>query len=130
MLYEVITGWVLFHFTAHLKHEFRIAREGRENGDKLTAMFNDLEYWPTVAVITAGGNKLHYDGRVLDLMGLNWPEMAHAERQPGGDKNHSAFNREVFYRWMPDILLCGVITSYSIHYTKLYEVHSSGGGQR
>ncbi len=103
----ILSGWVLFHFTAHLKHEFRIAREGRENGDKLTAMFNDLEYWPTVAVITAGGNKLHYDGRVLDLMGLNWPEMAHAERQPGGDKNHSAFNREVFYRWMPDILLCG-----------------------
>jgi len=102
-----IAGWLIYPLTANLKHEFRIAREGLEEGQKLEQMFCDLEQMPTIAVITAGGHKLTYSGTALDLMGLNWPEMAHAPIQSGGMKNHTAFNRSVFYDHQPDILLCG-----------------------
>ena len=90
-----------------MKHEFRIAKEGRANGAALEQMFQDLDYWPTVATITAGGNKLGYDGYVFDLMGLNSTEMAHAPGDAANFKNHTGFNRELFYEWAPDILLCG-----------------------
>ncbi|VGO21558.1 hypothetical protein SCARR_03632 [Pontiella sulfatireligans] len=100
-------GWLLFPATANLEHEFRIAREGRANGEALTAMFSDLADWPTVAVITAGGSKLAYAGTVQDLMGLNSTEMAHAPGPHTGFKNHTGFSKVVFYRWMPDVLLCG-----------------------
>jgi hypothetical protein len=100
-------GWFLFPRTANLKHEFRIAKEGRENGAVLVQMFRDLENWPTVGVITAGGSKLGYPGHIFDLMGLNWTEMAHEPGDAANFKNHTGFTRAVFYRWQPDILLCG-----------------------
>jgi hypothetical protein len=100
-------SWVLFPFTANLEHEFRIAEQGRNAGAGLEQMFLDLDAWPTVAVITAGGSKLAYPGTVHDLMGLNATEMAHAPGSRSGYKNHSAFNRDVFYRWNPDIVLPG-----------------------
>ncbi len=100
-------GWMRFPLTANLKHEFRIAAEGRANGAALSRMFQDLERWPSVAVITAGGNKLAYPGPVFDLMGLNDTEMARAPGDAANFKNHAGFNREVFYRWRPDIVLRG-----------------------
>ncbi len=33
--------------------------------------------------------------------------MGHAPGDGATYKNHTGFNREVFYRWQPDILLCG-----------------------
>jgi hypothetical protein len=103
----LVGGWVLFPFSANLRHEFRIAQEGRTNGAALEQMFADLDELPTVATITAGGNKYGYSGHVYDLMGLNSTEMAHAPGGRGGYKNHAGFNREVFYGWEPDVLLCG-----------------------
>ena len=100
-------GWLLFPFTARLSHEFRIAQEGRDTGAALTRMFSDLEELPSVAVITAGGHKYGYEGVVFDVLGLNSTEMAHAPGPREGFKNHTSFNREVFYRWHPDILLRG-----------------------
>ena len=103
----VVSGWLAFPITANLKHEFRIAKEGRLTGATLTQMFGDLDTWPTVATITAGGNKLGYSGPVYDLMGLNSTSMAQAPGEGVAFKNHTGFNRAVFYRWQPDILLCG-----------------------
>ena len=103
----LLAGWAVFPFTAHIKHEFRIAEEGRANGAALAHMFQDLEIWPTVATITAGGNKLGYPGPMLDLMGLNHTEMAHAPGDAANFKNHTGFTRSIFYQWKPDILLCG-----------------------
>jgi hypothetical protein len=104
-----VIGWILFALPDpyHLKNEFRIAREGRATGAALKELSSELDPAPAVAVITAGGVKYTYPGKVLDLMGLNAIEMAHATGSRTGVKNHSAFNREVFYRWHPDILLCG-----------------------
>jgi hypothetical protein len=103
----LLAGWLLFPFTAWLKHEYRIARHGRETGAALAAMFEDMADYPTIATITAGGSKYTYPGPVYDLMGLNSTEMAHAPGPRTGFKNHVAFNRDVFYRWQPDVLLCG-----------------------
>ena len=107
LCFAVGGGWALFPLYGKLAHEFRIAEEGRAHGTALVQMFSDLERWPTVAVITAGGHKFSYPGHVYDLMGLNSTEMAHAPGNRGGYKNHTGFNRDVFYRWQPDMLLCG-----------------------
>ncbi|MBN2162060.1 MAG: hypothetical protein JXR25_11420 [Pontiellaceae bacterium] len=103
----VVCGWGLFPATSRLEHEFRIAASGRTTGRVLSEMFSGSEVQPEVATITAGGIKLAYDGPVLDLMGLNSTEMAHAPGPRSGFKNHAAFNRDLFYAWAPDILLCG-----------------------
>ncbi len=107
LLLLVLCGWGLFPVASHLRHEFRIAREGREVGAALEAMFHDLDSLPTIATITAGGSKYGYPGTVYDLMGLNATEMAHAPGPRTGYKNHTAFNRDVFYAWHPDVMLCG-----------------------
>jgi arabinofuranosyltransferase len=103
----LLLGWVFFPFTANMRHEFRIAQKGRDTGAALTEMFKAQPNYPAVAVITAGGFKLAYAGRVDDLMGLNSVEMAHASETRTGFRNHAGFNRDVFYRWYPDLLLCG-----------------------
>ncbi len=100
-------GWLIFALTANLKHEFRMAREGREQGAVLARMFEGHVPPPTIAVITAGGHKYTYPGHVYDLMGLNATEMAHAVASKGGNKNHTGFNSGVFYEWYPDILIRG-----------------------
>ncbi len=102
-----LAGWAVFPMVGNIRHEFRIAKEGRANGAALTRMFEDPAARPTVAVITAGGNKFSYDGPVYDLMGLNSTEMAHAPGDAANFKNHTGFSRDVFYRWQPDILICG-----------------------
>ena len=73
----------------------------------LPESFQHNHDYPSVAVITAGGFKYACPGNVFDLMGLNSIEMAHAPGSRTGEKNHSGFNRDVFYQWNPDILLCG-----------------------
>lgn len=103
----LLMGWALFPLTSNMKHEFRIAREGRAQGATLVNLFEKAEAYPSVAVITAGGNKLTYPGPVYDLMGLNNTEMAHAPSDAANFKNHTGFNRAVFYRWNPDIVLRG-----------------------
>jgi hypothetical protein len=57
-----------------------------------------------VAVSASGGVATTYKGRVLDLMGLNWPAMAHAETRRKGYKNHSAFDAEVFWSARPELM--------------------------
>ncbi len=118
LLVLVLCGWMLFPLTAHMKHEFRIAREGRETGTALEFMFNDLEALPSVATITAGGFKYAYPGTVYDIMGLNATAMAHAPGLRTGYKNHTAFNRDVFYAWHPDILLCGEDAEFDAYVLK------------
>ncbi len=103
----LLCGWLLFPSTGFLKHEFRIAREGRATGRALEAMFRSQGEYPSVGAITAGGIKYAYPGPVLDLMGLNSTEMAHHPGSRVGLRNHSAFNPDVFYRWQPELVLCG-----------------------
>jgi hypothetical protein len=60
---------------------------------------------PDVGVIPAGGIAVTYHGRVVDLLGLNWAEMAHASGRRTGMVGHSAFNLDVFWKHPPQLML-------------------------
>jgi arabinofuranosyltransferase len=85
-----------------ISHEFRIA----ENDRKLGEILNQLPELPSIGVISAGGISRTYKGHIYDMMGLNWIEMAHANRKhnKSAHKNHAAFNKEVFFNNMPKIV--------------------------
>ncbi|HUG61017.1 MAG TPA: hypothetical protein VMP03_04190 [Methylomirabilota bacterium] len=88
--------------TNELGHNFRIAEENRLVG----SIMNGLSWKPSVAMIAAGGFAFAYDGTVYDLVGLNWREMAHAvDDLTGTYRNHGGFDKAVFYRAEPDIIL-------------------------
>ena len=75
----------------------------------------------SLGVITAGGVAYAYDGPVIDLMGLNSVAMGHSAGDRKGVKNHSAFNRDVFFQVSPDLLLIeGSPTSW--HWSVLQNV--------
>ncbi len=80
-------GWLIFALTANLKPEFRMAREGREQGAVLARMFEGHASPPSIAVMAAGGFKYAYAGDVHDL------------------KDQTAPDHEVFHEWHPDILI-------------------------
>lgn len=86
-----------------IRKEFEIAERGEALGARLNSMFG--EPLPSVGVIAAGGIALEYRGTVVDLMGLNNAAMAHSPGKRHGFKNHTAFNEEVFFAQLPNILL-------------------------
>ena len=92
-----------YHDGGNISHEFRIAEENRKLGEIL----NQLPDMPSIGVIVAGGISRAYKGHIYDMMGLNWVEMAHANRKHNRQaaKNHAAFNKEVFFRNMPSIVM-------------------------
>ena len=58
---------------------------------------------------------------MIDLMGLNSVAMGHSPGDRKGVKNHSAFNRDVFFDLSPDLLLIeGSATSW--HWSVLQQV--------
>ncbi len=83
------------------KEDFTIAQDGRRMGELL----NTLPDQPSVGVLPAGGIALTYNGRVADLLGLNWVDMAHATGRRLGLPGHSAFNTDVFWKQPPEIML-------------------------
>jgi len=86
-----------------LENEFLIARDGRVIGEKLNSA---LPGSPSVGVIAAGGVAYTYKGPIVDLMGRNNVQMAHADKiKVGGIKNHNSFNKTVFYKQMPDVIV-------------------------
>jgi hypothetical protein len=89
-----------------VQHEFRIAMDGRRLGTALNLAFADLLEKPTVGATTVGGIAKTYAGRIVDLMGLCWTEMARSgDRRRVGVRNHAAFDEEVFFGSPPDIVL-------------------------
>ena len=90
------------HDGGGISHEFRIAESDR----KLGKILNQLPGAPTLGVVSAGGISRTYEGHIYDMMGLNWVEMAHANRKHNTQalKNHEAFSKEVFFGKMPAIV--------------------------
>ncbi len=83
------------------EHEFRIAEQGRAIGNILNTYPGD----PSIGVVPAGGVAMTFDGHIYDLLGLNWIEMARADRHQVGEYvNHGGFSRTVFYATLPDIV--------------------------
>lgn len=86
-----------------IRMEFYIAEYTRENGRRLNDFFKgDL---PVIGFGAAGGIAIGYDGIVYDMLGLNLPELAHADKIKVGPKAHQSFNKKVFYKLNPDVLM-------------------------
>ena len=92
-----------------LASEWALALSARNQGEKLNAFFRALGSYPSQGVLVAGGTNFSYEGVTIDLLGLNNPEMAHADKikDPGIPKNHASFNVDVFYRQEPDLFWYG-----------------------
>jgi hypothetical protein len=91
-----------------LKEDFTLAREGRRIGDLLNVLADPPA--PDVGVLPAGGIAVAYNGRVVDLLGLNWAEMGHGSGRRTGMPGHSAFNLQVFWKHPPTIMLPTLIS--------------------
>lgn len=104
LLATLAATWASFRGTSGLSREFKIAAHGREVGAALTQEL-DPDARPSVGVVTAGGVALTYEGRVLDLMGLNWTDMGHSPGPRKGARNHAAFDTLVFWQAPPEIML-------------------------
>ncbi|MFL2871149.1 MAG: hypothetical protein ACJZ8O_10415 [Pirellulaceae bacterium] len=86
---------------AKIAVEFINAMHGRDIGAELSTRVGGKF---SVAAIRVGGLGLTYSGPVIDLMGLNNKQMAHAPGSLEGDKNHAAFKPEVFWIQNPDLV--------------------------
>jgi len=86
-----------------LNFEFLLAQEGRNLAEKLNETFPSHK--PSIGMIAVGGFGLMYGGTTVDLMGLNNILMGHSPGDRKGIKNHAAFNKEVFYKLKPDMIL-------------------------
>ncbi|MCA0239183.1 MAG: hypothetical protein LCH81_22610 [Bacteroidetes bacterium] len=89
-----------------LHNEFYLARHGRETGYRMSRFFEGETPLPVWGVACAGGIAFRYEGKTLDLLGLNNVAMAHASpvKPPDRPKNHASFDKEVFYAQQPDIM--------------------------
>jgi hypothetical protein len=104
----LLTGWMFFGLTSNLKHEFRMALNGREQGSVLARMFDEHESLPSVGTMTAGGCKYSYPGEVHDLKILATAKRDQIRNQP-------LFNREVLDEWFPDILIRSESDAFDRH---------------
>lgn len=97
----IIPPAVTFSTPNNMQWEFRLAEKGQETGESLS----ELAPEEGVAVIAAGGIARTYKGRVFDLMGLNWVEMAHAvDDLTGTERNHGGLDETLFLRDLPGVL--------------------------
>lgn len=83
-----------------LVKEFTLVDQGLTFG----RLMNGFEPRPTLGIGPAGGIALGYDGPILDLLGLNWVEMAHANPVKTGMRNHASFDAATFWRRPPDLI--------------------------
>ena len=95
-----------------MRHDFTLAIRGRALGDLLNKFMKRIEFNAdavpdtqpmSLGTLTTGGIGYTYAGRKLDLLGLNNVSMAHSAGDRRGNKNHAAFNRDVFFELMPDL---------------------------
>lgn len=91
---------------SQLQSEFDIAVYGKNLAAHMNDVLSVSNNQPSYGVVAAGGTGYVYKGRIVDLMGLNNPEMAHANKVKNqGVKNHGSFSKPVFYRQDVDIFL-------------------------
>lgn len=101
----LVAGWAAFALTANLKHEFRMARKGREQGAVLARMFEGHASLPSVAMTSSAGCKYLYSGNVYDLKELAFAAKGHMLGGETDVKGQATFSREVFHEWHPDVLI-------------------------
>lgn len=90
---------------SQLQGEFDIALNGRNIGKTLNNVFAATDSFPSLGVTAAGGVAYTYKGSIIDVLGLNNLEMAHAEKIKTGVKNHGSFSSRIFYKQKPALFL-------------------------
>ncbi len=101
MIGAVLVGWIHYYQARFdVRKEFLLVERGLGFGDIL----NGIAPNPTIGVGPAGGIALAYDGVILDLLGLNWTEMAHANPVKIGMRNHASFDAATFWKHAPDVV--------------------------
>ena len=94
-------SWLPFYQARfEVQVEYILTYRGEEFGDYL----NTVTPLPRLGVVAAGGIALSYKGWLLDLMGLNWTRMAHANPVKVGYRNHASFDKGVFWDETPDLI--------------------------
>ncbi|MEL7182055.1 MAG: hypothetical protein AAGK57_00265 [Pseudomonadota bacterium] len=83
-----------------IRKEYVLVEQGLGFGSYLNA----ADPRPTIGVGPAGGIALAYDGEILDLLGLNWTVMAHANPIKEGMRNHASFHKPTFWDHAPDLV--------------------------
>ncbi len=91
--------------TSQLQGEFDIALNGRNIGRTLNKVFAPVDSFPSLGVTAAGGVAYTYKGHIVDVLGLNNLEMAHAEKIKTGVKNHGSFSTRIFFKQKPALFL-------------------------
>ncbi|MEC7565238.1 MAG: hypothetical protein VX738_06095, partial [Planctomycetota bacterium] len=96
-----------------MRHDFVLALRGRELGQLLNGFSSRLEKSDGVGqlyvqpmllgTLTTGGVGYTYKGPKFDVLGLNDVRMAHSSGDRRGNKNHAAFDKDVFLERMPDM---------------------------
>ncbi len=86
-----------------VQREFDLAIRGQTTAQELNDMF--IGSPPSAGIIATGGFGMAYNGLVIDVLGLNNTEMAHAPGNRYGIRNHASFNSEVFLRQLPVLFL-------------------------
>jgi arabinofuranosyltransferase len=89
---------------SRIASEYRIVEKDAQIGQLLNDWFPDSQA-PSIGVLSAGAIAFEYNGIVWDLMGLNFSDMAHSPGDKKGQKNHAAFNKDIFWQVTPDIFL-------------------------
>lgn len=84
--------------------EFIAATEGRKAALQLNETFADCKQYPSIGAIATGGVGFMYNGKTIDLLGLNNTVMAHASSVKTGYRNHASFDKKGFWQLKPDIL--------------------------
>lgn len=93
-----------------LANEFQLALGGRQLGEMLNAWNAEVKLQNdgkqetfSLGTLTTGGIGYTYEGPVLDMLGLNNVKMAHRQGDRKGNKNHAAFNKDIFFAQSPDL---------------------------
>ncbi|MEM8755760.1 MAG: hypothetical protein AAGF90_22615, partial [Pseudomonadota bacterium] len=98
--------WLGVSYGDYRQARFKLQNEVSlvERGVEFGALLNGFEPKPTLGVGAAGGIALAYDGPILDLLGLNWVAMAHANPVKTGMRNHASFDKDTFWEHAPDLI--------------------------
>lgn len=83
--------------------DFYIAKNGRNIASKLNETFADVGY-PSLGALATGSIAYGYNGKTIDLLGLNNTIMAHASAVKNGPRNHASFDKGGFWKLSPEMM--------------------------
>jgi arabinofuranosyltransferase len=84
--------------------EFVIAANGRKAAVELNESFAACKVYPAIGSFATGAVGYSYNGKTIDLLGLNSTLMAHANNIKTGTRNHASFDKKAFWLLKPDII--------------------------